>query len=67
MMLPSIPEEEELTPEMIKAGVEAFYSDDWGKEPAESAVSRIFKAMLAARKAVHPRNRPPKSGGRDEE
>lgn len=38
----------EVTPEMIEAGVRAFYGPDWGKELAENAVRRIFLAMIRA-------------------
>ena len=39
----------EVTPEMIEAGVRAFYVRDWGEEPGEWAVVRIYLAMEASR------------------
>jgi len=45
----------EVTPEMIRAGCEALYVRDWGQEPGEWAVTRVYRAMetervLSARK-----------------
>ena len=45
--------DDEITSEMIRAGVTAFYSvRDWGEEPGEWAVERIYRAMRGARPAA---------------
>ncbi len=42
-------DEIEITPAMIEAGADAFYADsDWGQEPVERAVERIYRAMRLA-------------------
>lgn len=46
---------EEITPEMISAGSDAFYGPDWGHEPVERAVVRIYRAMRRAQHDRRPR------------
>jgi hypothetical protein len=41
----------EITPAMIEAGCEALYVRDWGEELGEWAVTRVYRAMEAARRA----------------
>lgn len=44
--------EVEITPEMVKAGVEALYQHNPDFEAEEDAVSRIYRAMHEARWAA---------------
>lgn len=42
-------EEVEITEGMIRAGVNALYTRDFGEEPGEWTVKRVYQAMEAAR------------------
>jgi hypothetical protein len=41
--------EDEITPKMLEAGLRALYVRDWGEEPGDWAVTRVYRAMTAAR------------------
>lgn len=39
----------DITEKMVRAGVLALYNDDWGMEPGEWTVKRVYEAMERAR------------------